>query len=125
MVDRIAGAPPQAPTGGGPRPAAAPADGAPGFDAALAAAEGSQIAFSKHALRRIEQRGLRLDAARMQRLEAAVSRAQEKGSRDTVILIDELALVVSVRNHTVITAIDGDSGKEQIFTNIDSVVLAP
>ena len=125
MVDRIAGAPPQGPTGDGPRPAAALADRAPGFDAALAAAEGSQIAFSKHALRRIEQRGLRLDAARMQRLEAAVSRAQEKGSRDTVILIDELALVVSVRNHTVITAIDGDSGKEQIFTNIDSVVLVP
>ena len=86
--------------------------------------ERSRIAFSKHALQRIEQRGLRLDEARLDRLEAAVDRAESKGSRDSLVLLDELALVVSVRNHTVVTAMDETSRKEHVFTNIDSVVIA-
>ena len=125
MVDPVSGPlqpspPPARPAG---QPAAAGAAGAPGqrFDQVL---ERSRIAFSKHALQRIEQRGLRLDEARLDRLEAAVDRAESKGSRDSLVLLDELALVVSVRNHTVVTAMDETSRKEHVFTNIDSVVIA-
>ena len=108
-----------------PRPAtAATADGGARFQAVLAAMEHSQLSFSKHALRRIEQRGLQLDGERLRRLEQAVDRAQQKGSRDSLILLDELALVVSVRNQTVVTAMDNASSKEHVFTNIDSVVIA-
>ena len=128
MVDAITGAPPgvlraASPT---PRPAApaAAADGGSRFRELLAATERTQIEFSKHALRRIEQRGLPLDGERLLRLERAVSRAHDKGSRDSLILLDELALVVSVRSHTVVTAMDRASGREQVFTNIDSVVIA-
>lgn len=90
----------------------------------LAALERSELEFSKHALKRIEQRGLQLDAPRLDRLEQAVDRAEAKGSRDSLILLDELALVVSVQNRTVLTAMDESSRKEHVFTNIDSVVIA-
>ncbi len=125
MVDPVSGLPPSSsprirPAG---QPAVAGATGAPEqrFDQVL---ERSRLAFSKHALRRIEQRGLQLDQARLDRLEAAVDRAEAKGSRDSLVLLDELALVVSVRNHTVVTAMDEASRKEHVFTNIDSVVIA-
>ena len=110
---------------GGARPAAAPtrpADGS-GFEAALERAD-SSVQFSRHATKRIEQRGLDLDAARLERLEEAVGRAADKGSRDSLILLDELALVVSVQHRTVVTAMDGTASREHVFTNIDSVVIA-
>ena len=83
------------------------------------------IQFSKHATKRLEQRGLDIDAERMARLEKAVGQAEAKGSKDSLILLDELALVVSVQNRTVVTAMDEQSSKEHVFTNIDSVVFAP
>jgi flagellar operon protein len=81
--------------------------------------------FSKHAQKRLEQRGIEMDGNRMARLEQAVGQAAAKGSRESLILLDEMALVVSVQNRTVVTAMDQQSGKEQVFTNIDSVVIAP
>ena len=65
--------------------------------------------FSGHAARRMEQRGVQLDNERMRRLETAVGRAEAKGSRDSLILLDDLALVVSIQNRTVVTAVDEDS----------------
>lgn len=94
------------------------------FGAVMDRIAGSSLTFSGHALRRIEQRGLNLDAERLQRLEQAVDRAEAKGSRDSLVLLDELAVVVSVQNRTVVTAMDEASRKESVFTNIDSVVIA-
>ena len=68
--------------------------------------------------------GLDLNPARLERLEQAVERAADKGSRDSLILLDELALVVSVQQRTVVTAMDETASKEHVFTNIDSVVIA-
>jgi flagellar operon protein len=97
------------------------ADGGAAFTRAL---EHSQLEFSRHALKRIEQRGLQMDVPRLERLEQAVERADAKGSRDSLILLDELALVVSIQNKTVLTAMDEATRKEHVFTNIDSVVIA-
>lgn len=94
------------------------------FSDLLLRLERTQVNFSKHAMQRIERRGLQLDEQRLERLEAAVERAEAKGSRDSLILLDELALVVSVRNRTVVTAMDETNRKEHVFTNIDSVVIA-
>ncbi|MEE8421451.1 MAG: TIGR02530 family flagellar biosynthesis protein [Dehalococcoidia bacterium] len=94
------------------------------FRSVLAELERSSLTFSRHARRRIEQRELQLDGGRMRRLEQAVDRAREKGSRDSLILLDELALVVSVQSQTVVTAMEQPGEKEQVFTNIDSVVIA-
>ncbi|MEX2230099.1 MAG: TIGR02530 family flagellar biosynthesis protein, partial [Dehalococcoidia bacterium] len=92
--------------------------------ATVLAGESAGIQFSRHAMRRIEQRGLQIDQAQMERLQQAVGRAEAKGAKDSLILLDELALVVSIQNHTVVTAMDEGSQKEHVFTNIDSVVIA-
>jgi flagellar operon protein len=87
-------------------------------------AAGAPVAFSGHASRRLEQRGVEFGDEQMRRLQSAVERAEAKGSRDSLILLDDLALVVSIQNHTVVTAVDEASQKEHVFTNIDSVVIA-
>lgn len=97
------------------------AEAGAGFAQAI---ERTQLEFSRHALKRIEQRGLQMDAPRLERLEQAVDRAGAKGSRDSLILLDELALIVSVQSRTVLTAMDEATRKEHVFTNIDSVVIA-
>lgn len=84
----------------------------------------SSLHFSKHALERLERRGIELDPATMQRLDEGVARAAGKGSRDSLVLVDGTAFVVSVRNHTVITAVGTEHMKDNVFTNIDSAVIA-
>jgi flagellar operon protein len=82
------------------------------------------VQFSKHAVQRLERRGLEVDATSMQRLTDGVARAAGKGARDAVVLIDDTAFVVSVANRTVITAVGKDQMKDHVFTNIDSAVIA-
>jgi flagellar operon protein len=82
------------------------------------------VAFSKHAVQRLERRNLAVDPAAMQRLQDGVDRAAGKGARDAVVLVDDTAFVVSVRNRTVITAVGRDQMKDHVFTNIDSAVIA-
>lgn len=59
----------------------------------------------------------------MQRLEGAVQKAAAKGAKESLILMDNVAYVVSVVNQKVITAVDQMSMKENVFTNIDSAIL--
>lgn len=110
------------PLGGAGTSSTRAAEAGAGFTQAI---ERTQLEFSRHALKRIEQRGLQMDAPRLERLEQAVDRAGAKGSRDSLILLDELALIVSVQSRTVLTAMDEATRKEHVFTNIDSVVIAP
>ena len=92
------------------------------FDRELHAAEHG-VKFSHHAAKRIEMRGVELSDSDMNRLNDAVERMAEKGSRDALIWMKQTALVVSVKNRTVITAVDEESAKENIFTNIDSAAI--
>ena len=82
------------------------------------------VQFSKHALQRVERRGIELDGPTMQRLEGGLERAAGKGARDAVVFIDGTAFVASVKNRTVITAVDSEHMREHVFTNIDSAVIA-
>jgi flagellar operon protein len=84
----------------------------------------AQVQFSGHALQRVRRRGIELGATTLQRLQAGVDRAAGKGARDSVVFVDSTAFVVSVRNRTVITAVDRDHMKDHVFTNIDSAVIA-
>ena len=59
----------------------------------------------------------------MIRLQDAVLRAQAKGSRESLVMMDKAAFVVSIRNRTVITAVDQESMRQNVFTNIDSAVI--
>lgn len=107
----------------GPGMAPVRSAGGPSFqDALRSAAAGVQL--SSHAQKRVGRRDLDLDPARMQRLDSAITRAAEKGSRNSVVMLDGLAVVVDVRQRTVVTALNAQQGKERVFTNIDSVVIA-
>ena len=86
--------------------------------------EAGSLQFSQHALQRIERRGIDLSDGTLGRLEAGAARAASKGSRDSVVFVDGTAFVVSVRNKTVITAVDREHMREHVFTNIDSAVIA-
>jgi len=81
------------------------------------------LKLSSHALQRIERREIAFDAPVAARLEAAVDRAAAKGSRESVVLVDDTAFVVSVRNRTVITAVPVSPRRDQVFTNVDSAVI--
>lgn len=82
------------------------------------------LKFSRHAVDRMNNRGIHLDAVQMQRLEAAVAQLDGKGGRDSLVLLDQTALVVSVKNDTVVTVVDRDQLKNNVFTNIDSAIIA-
>ncbi|MEA4883651.1 MAG: TIGR02530 family flagellar biosynthesis protein [Clostridia bacterium] len=81
------------------------------------------VKFSAHAQARLAARNIDLGREDLDRITGAVNRAAAKGSRESLILMDDKAFVVSIRNRTVITAVDGDSLKENVFTNIDSAVI--
>ena len=84
----------------------------------------SGVEFSGHALQRVQRRGIDLSPATLARLNQGVERAAGKGARDAVIFVDGTAFVTSVRNRTVITAVDREHMREHVFTNIDSAVIA-
>lgn len=86
-------------------------------------AEEQQIKFSAHAQTRLQSRNIVITADNLARLSEAMGRAQGKGSHDSLILMKDLAFVVNLDNRTVITAIDDETMKEKVFTNIDSAVI--
>ncbi|HEV7162193.1 MAG TPA: TIGR02530 family flagellar biosynthesis protein [Solirubrobacteraceae bacterium] len=112
---------------GAPKGAAQPTPTVPGgsFADALKQADGAQsLQFSRHALARVQRRGIELDAGKLSRLTNGVDRAAAKGARDSLVLVDGTAFVVSVSNRTVITAVGQEHMKDNVFTNIDSAVIA-
>jgi len=79
-----------------------------------------QLQFSKHASVRLSDRNIELTGSQLARIEEGVTRAQSKGIRDSLVLIDNIALVVNVANKVVVTAINQ---QDQVFTNIDGAVI--
>ncbi len=82
-----------------------------------------KIRFSAHALRRIEERQVPVGINALHRLDQGIRQLEAKGSRNSVVFVDDTAFVVSVRNKTVVTAVDRNSANHNIFTNIDSVAV--
>ena len=99
------------------------------FAQSLAVASARQgITFSGHAQTRLASRQINLTEEDLSKLSGALDRAAAKGARSSLILMDSnqtgrVGLVVSVPNRTVITAVDTQNLKENIFTNIDSAML--
>lgn len=81
------------------------------------------LKFSNHAIERMQTRGISYTPERLGQLEDAVKKAAAKGSKDTLVLMDDSALIVSVKNNTVVTVMDKNALKENVFTNIDSTVV--
>lgn len=87
------------------------------------AAEVGQLKFSNHAIERMQSRGISYDPSRLAKLDEAVKKAAAKGSKDTLVLMDDSAAIVSVKNNTVVTVMDKNNLKENVFTNIDSTIV--
>jgi flagellar operon protein len=92
-------------------------------DHLAAAAAQAKLKFSGHAQQRLASRNINLSSEDLQKIGDAVTRAAAKGARESLVLTDKAALVVSVPNRTVITVVDKSQLKENIFTNIDSAVI--
>lgn len=98
-----------------------------GFDAVLRQelerSQTRQVAFSKHALSRAEERGIEVTPTLLERLGDSVEKAQAKGATNILALDQSLAFIVNVPNYRVITALSQAEMKENIFTNIDGAVF--
>lgn len=84
----------------------------------------NEVKFSKHAISRLETRNISLTEGQMNRLNEGLKQANEKGIKESLVLVDELAFIVNVKNSTVITAMNQNSDEDKVFTNIDGAVIA-
>ncbi len=80
-----------------------------------------KIEFSKHAKLRMMDRNINISPSQMKRIENGMVQARDKGIKDSLVLVDNLALIVNVKNNIVVTAVD--ESKDKIFTNIDGAVI--
>jgi len=83
----------------------------------------NEVKFSKHAQNRLVSRDINLSDKDLNQLLTGVKKAEEKGAKDSLIMVNNIAYVVSIQNKTVVTAVDNSSMDERIFTNIDSAVF--
>lgn len=83
-----------------------------------------KIKFSSHALQRLETRNIQLSETEMGKIESAVAKAELKGSKDSLVMMDDTAFIINIPNRTVITAMALKGNDDNVFTNIDSVVFA-
>lgn len=83
----------------------------------------TKLRFSKHADERLNTRKINLTDEQIDRLNNGMKKAGEKGINESLVLMDNLAFIVNVKNNTVITAMDSSNTEERIFTNIDGAVI--
>ena len=84
----------------------------------------SELRFSKHASNRLADRNLILSDNQLSRLTEGARKAGEKGIKESLVMVDQLAFIVNVPSNTVITAMDQTQANENVFTNIDGAVIA-
>ena len=80
--------------------------------------------FSKHAVNRLSERNIEISEGLMERLSAGMQAAGQKGINESLVMVDQLAFIVNVKNQTVITALDGNETDQNVFTNIDGAGIA-
>ena len=95
----------------------------PGFDV-IFREELEKIKFSNHALKRLETRNIQLSSEDVNKIQTAVEKAESKGSKDSLVMMNDTVFIVNIPNRTVVTAMPLGGSEENIFTNIDSFVLA-
>ena len=85
--------------------------------------QGSVLKFSKHAASRLNTRNIELSAEQVTRLQDGCQKANAKGIKDSLVIVDKLAFIVNVPSSTVVTAMDQNETSDNIFTNIDGAVI--
>ncbi len=119
--------------GPGPRPVGRPVEippsSGPSFRSVLdqttaQPTTGSEpLKFSAHAMARLQSRNISLSSEDVSRMNAMADKAAAKGAKNSLFIVRDVAMVVSIKNRTVITAVDSDSMRENVFTNIDSAAI--
>ncbi|WP_339175553.1 TIGR02530 family flagellar biosynthesis protein [Solibacillus sp. FSL R5-0691] len=89
----------------------------------LKQATGDELKISKHASERLNERNISISDREWQQISEKVFEAKNKGVKQPLVLLDQAALIVSAKNATVITALDRNEAKQQLFTNIDGTIL--
>ncbi len=82
-----------------------------------------EVRFSKHAAQRLSDRDIELTQNQKERLQAGAAKASQKGIRESLVLVDQLAFIVNIPNNTVVTAMQQNETDENVFTNIDGAVI--
>lgn len=82
-----------------------------------------EVRFSKHAANRLAERNIELTDNQMERLQEGTEKAGSKGINESLVIVDQLAFIVNVPNHTVVTAMKQTEADENVFTNIDGAVI--
>ncbi|HEM55367.1 MAG TPA: flagellar protein [Thermodesulfobium narugense] len=83
----------------------------------------SSINFTNHASKRLESRGISLSSQDISRMNYAMERLAKKGSKESLVLMDNKAFVVNPKSKTIITAVSQENLKDNVFTNIDSAII--
>ena len=83
-----------------------------------------EVRFSNHAQKRMESREIELSPENVNRLSDAIDKAEKRGGKSSLVMVDDLAFIVNVRDRMVVTALDANHRGEGVFTQIDSVVFA-
>src|SRR5579875_2268210 len=107
-------------------PPSGTAAGGPSFRDVLTqtgVAPGTSLKFSAHAIQRLQSRNIALSADDVQRMNAMADKAAAKGAQQSLFMVRDVGMIVSIKNRTVITAVDSDSMRENVFTNIDSAAV--
>ena len=81
------------------------------------------LKFSKHAGERLKQRNIILSDEQMKRLESGAQKANEKGIRESLVIMDSLSFIVNTKSNTVITAMEQSNDTDNVYTNIDGAVI--
>lgn len=92
------------------------------FEDVLKQTESESLKFSKHASDRLETRNINLSDEQKTRLEEGTTKARAKGIQESLVMVDDLAFIVNVKNNTVVTAVS--DLKDSVFTNIDGAVIS-
>ncbi len=86
--------------------------------------ENKEVKFSKHAESRLQTRNINLTEEQKGKLNDAINKAGEKNVKDSLIMLDDIAFVVNVKDKNVVTVMNKDEMKNNVFTNIDGAVIA-
>jgi flagellar operon protein len=84
---------------------------------------GTGLKFSAHALQRLQSRNITLSSDDVQKMNVMADKAAAKGAQQSLFMLNDVGMIVSIKNRTVITAVDSDSMRENVFTNIDSAAV--
>lgn len=85
--------------------------------------ESQKLKFSKHANKRLLDRNINLSDEQMTRLEKGAMLSNEKGIKESLVIMDELSFIVNTKSNTVVTAMQNGLEGENVYTNIDGAVL--